>query len=82
MLLGSRFHDKLKPFLCSIMIELKEDDSLLSACDAFRSPSSHPGFNPLGQNLWQPFVQGHLSFPEKSGGLSGGIRTRPVPSPI
>ena len=64
------------------MFELKEDDSLLRACDAFRLPLSHPGFNPLSQNLWQPFVQGHLNFPEKSGDLSGGIRTRLVPSPI
>ena len=64
------------------MIELNEDDSLLGACDAFRLPLSHPGFNPLSQELWQPFMQGHLNLPEKSGGLSGGIRTRLVPSPI
>ena len=82
LLLGSHFHDKLKPFLCLIMIELNEDDSLLGACDAFRLPLSHPGFNPLSQELWQPFVQGHLNFPEKSGDLSGGIRTRLVPSPV
>ena len=72
----------LSRFLCLIMIELKEDGSLLRACGAFRSPLSHPGFNPLSQELWQPFVQGHLNFPEKSGDLSGGIRTRLVPSPI
>jgi len=64
------------------MIELNEDGSLLGACDAFRLPLSHPGFNLLSQDLWQPFVQGHLDFPEKSGDLSGKIRTRLVPSPV
>ena len=82
LLLGSHFHDNFKPFLCLIMIELNEGDSLLRACGAVRLPLSHPGFNPLSQELWQPFMQGHLNFPEKSGDLSGGIRTRLVPSPI
>ena len=64
------------------MIKLSEDDSLLGECDAFRVPLSHPGFNPLSQEFWQPVLQGRLDFPEKSGGLSGGTRTRLVPFPI
>ena len=47
----------------------------------FMFPCSHPGFDPLSEKLWQPFVQGRLYFPEKSGDFSCWSRTRLVPLP-